>query len=144
MLAVLLLTLATAQSPDKTPTSVRVYVFTATGASGAHTQEEKDRLAAVDDMREALSHKKGITLVATQAESNVTMEVVGREQREEPTGPFGGKSVTRLGDTIIRFKLKSGDEESEMKGMGQGTWGRAAKDGADRFMKWIARREPKR
>ena len=47
-------------------------------------------------------------------------------------------------DTIIRLHVKSGDEEADLKGMGQGTWGRAAKDGADRFLKWIARREPKR
>lgn len=140
----LLLTLATAQPADKSPTTVRVYVFTATAASGTHTPEEQGRLAAVADMRDALDRKKGITLVDTQAEANVTMEVVGREQREEPTGPFGGKAITRLGDTIIRLKVKSGDEESEIKGMGQGTWGRAAKDGADRFLKWIARREPKR
>ena len=49
-----------------------------------------------------------------------------------------------MGDTIIRLHLKSGDEESDLKGMGQGTWGRAAKDAADRIVKWIARREPPR
>ena len=49
-----------------------------------------------------------------------------------------------MGDTIIRLRLKSGDEESDLKGMGQGTWGRAAKDAADRIVKWIARREPPR
>ena len=116
----------------------------ATGASGVHSREEQERLAAVNDMREALKRKKGITLVDDQADANVQMEVLGREQREEPTGPFGGKTVTRLGDTIIRLRVRSGADESELKGMGQGTWGRAAKDAADRFMKWIARREPKR
>lgn len=144
LLGVVVLALVALQSPDKSPTTVRVYVFTATAASGTHTPEEQGRLDAVTDMRDALAHKKGITLVPSQADANVTMEVIGREQREEPTGPFGGKAVTRLGDTIIRFKVKMGDEESELKGMGQGTWGRAAKDGADRFLKWIARREPKR
>ena len=144
MLALLLFTLATLQSPDKSTTTVRVYVFTATAASGTHTPEEEERLAAVEDMREALAKRKGITLVDDAADSNVQMEVVGREAREEPAGPFGGKSVTHLGDMIIRLKVKSADEESELKGMGQGTWGRAAKDAADRFMKWIARREPKR
>src|SRR5215203_2896237 len=139
-----LLVAATLQSPDRSPTSVRVFVFTATDMGVERSADEKDRLAAVADMREALEHKKGITVVRTRDESNVQMEVMGREQREEPTGSFGGKSITRMGDTIIRLRVKSGDDESELKGMGQGTWSRAAKDGADRFMKWIARREPKR
>jgi len=139
-----LLVAATLQSPDRSPTSVRVFVFTATDMGVERSADEKDRLAAVADMREALEHKKGITVVSTRDESNVQMEVMGREQREEPTGSFGGKSITRMGDTIIRLRVKSGDDESELKGMGQGTWSRAAKDGADRFMKWIARREPKR
>ena len=140
----LVLGLATAQGADKT-TSVRAFVFTATGASGEHTAEEQGRLDAVRDVREALEKKKGITLVNTSGEANLFIEVVGREERiESGGGPFGGKSVTRMGDTIIRLHLKSGDEESDLKGIGQGTWGRAAKDGADRVLKWIARREPKR
>ena len=144
LLAGVVLSLLTLQSPDKSATTVRVYVFTATASGGAATPEERGRLDAVNDMREALAHKKGITLVDTQSDANVTMEVVGREQREEPAGPFGGKAVTRLGDAIIRLKVKMGDDESELKGMGQGTWGRDAKDAADRFLKWVARREPKR
>jgi hypothetical protein len=143
LLSVLIL-IATLQSPDQTPTSVRVYVFTATAENSARSEDEKERLAAVTDMREALAHKKGITVVDTLEQSNVQMEVLGREQREEPTGSFGGKSITRMGDTIIRMRVRSGEEESDLKGMGQGTWSRAAKDAADRFMKWIARREPKR
>ena len=140
----LILGLATAQGADKT-TSVRAFVFTATGASGEHTAEEQGRLDAVRDVREALEKKKGITLVNTSGEANLLIEVVGREERvESGGGPFGGKSVTRMGDTIIRLHLKSGDEESDLKGIGQGTWGRAAKDAADRIVKWIARREPKR
>ena len=130
------------QGADKA-TSVRVFVFTETSA-GSPTAEEKGRLDAVNDMREALERKKGISLVNTRQDANVTMEVLGREQREEPTGSFGGRSVTRMGDTIIRLKIKAGNEESDLKGMGQGTWGRAAKDAADRFLKWIARREPKK
>jgi hypothetical protein len=144
LLSVLLL-LATLQSPDKSPTSVRVFVFTAVAAPGAErTEEEQERLAAVQDMREALRHKKGITLVDDPSSANVQMEVMGREQRDEPSGGYGGKSITKMGDTIIRLRVKSGEEETELKGMGQGTWGRAAKDAADRFMKWIARREPTR
>ena len=132
------------QGPDKM-TTVRAFVYTATGASGQHTPEEQGRLDAVRDMRDALEKKKGITLVNSRQEANLLIEVVSREQREEPgSGPFGGKAITRMGDTIIRLHLKSGGEESELKGLGQGTWGRAAKDAADRIVKWIARREPRR
>ena len=144
LLSVLLL-VATLQSPDNTPTSVRVFVFTAIATpDGPRTPDEQERLAAVGDMREALKSKKGITVVDDPTAANVQMEVMGREQREEPTGAFGGKSITRMGETIIRVRVKSGDDESDIKGMGQGTWARAAKDAADRFLKWIARREPKR
>lgn len=127
------------------PTTVRVYVYTVTSSSTTPTAEEQGRLDAVRDMRDALHRKKGITVVEDRSEATVQMEVLGREQREDPGGGgFGGKTVTRMGDTIIRLRVKSGDEESDLKGMGQGTWGRAAKDAADRFTKWIARREPKR
>jgi hypothetical protein len=138
-----MLVMAALQGDDKL-TSVRAFVFTATSAGGQPTPEEQGRLDAVRDMREALEKKKGISLVADRACANLLVEVVGREQGEEPQGGFGGKSVTRMGDTIIRLHIKSGDAESELKGMGQGTWGRAAKDAADRIVKWIARREPAR
>ena len=127
-----------------TVTSVRAFVFTATGASGEHSPEEQGRLDAVREVREALQKKKGITLVDNRADANLTIEVTSREQGEEPGGGYGGMSITKMGDTIIRLHLKSGDEESDLKGMGQGTWGRAAKDAADRIVKWIARREPTR
>jgi hypothetical protein len=146
ILAMLLAIVAAAapQGADK-ETTVRAFVFTATGAGGEHTEEEQGRLDAVRDMRDALAKKKGITLVNDRADANLLIEVLGREQREEPGGgPFGGKTVTRMGDTIIRLHLKSGEEESDLKGIGQGTWGRAAKDAADRILKWIARREPPR
>ena len=133
------------QGADKV-TTVRAFVYTATGASGQHTTEEQGRLDAVRDVRDALAKKKGITLVESRERANLLIEVVSREERVEPgaAGPFGGKTVTRMGDTIIRLRVKSGDEESDLKGIGQGTWGRAAKDAADRIVKWIARREPKR
>jgi hypothetical protein len=145
MIATMLAMLAMAglQGDDRV-TTVRAFVFTATSASGQPTPEEQGRLDAVRHMREALEKKKGISLVTDRASANLLVEVVGREQREEPQGGFGGKSVTRMGDTIIRLHLKSGDAESDLKGMGQGTWGRAAKDAADRILKWIARREPAR
>ena len=144
LLAGVLLTLATLQSPDRSPTTVRVFVYTETAAGDARTPEETERIAAVSDMRDALKRKKGITVVDDRAQSNVVMEVLGRERRDEPPGAFGGKSITRMGDTIIRLRVKAGEDESELKGMGLGTWARAANDAAERFLKWIARREPKR
>jgi hypothetical protein len=125
-------------------TTVRAFVYTATTAGGVHPQDEQGRIDAVRDVREALARKKVITLVDTRADANLFIEVLGREQRDEPGGGFGGKAITRMGDTIIRLHVKSGNEESDLKGMGQGTWGRAAKDAADRIVKWIARREPPR
>jgi hypothetical protein len=138
-----LLVVAVLQDPDKLST-VRAYVFTETSASGPRSPEEQGRLEAVKDMREALVKKKGISLVDDRASATLLVEVLDREQRDEPTGGFGGKSITKMGDTIIRLHIRSGNEESDIKGMGQGTWGRAAKDAADRILKWIARREPKR
>ena len=145
ILAMLLAAALAAQATD-TRTTVRVFVFTETAAAAgaAPSPDERGRLDAVRDMQEALERKKGITLVSERADANVTMEVVGREQREEPGGAFGGKAITRMGDTIIRLRVRTGSDESDIKGMGQGTWGRAARDAADRFVKWIARREPKR
>jgi len=142
--AVLAMFVAGGAQPPDARTTVRASVFTATGSSGQHTPEEQGRLDAVRDMRDALAKKKGITIVNDRAEANLFIEVIGREQREDVQGPFGGAAITRLGDTIIRLHVTSGDQESDLKGVGQGTWGRAAKDAADRVMKWIARREPKR
>lgn len=145
ILAMLLAAALAWQGTDQR-TTVRVFVFTATAAEagGTPSPDERGRLDAVRDMREALGRRKGITLVADRADANVTMEVVGREQREEPGGAFGGKSITRMGDTIIRLRVKADGVESDLKGIGQGTWGRAAKDAAERFTRWIARREPER
>jgi hypothetical protein len=134
----LLLTAMLALMGDGKPARTRLYVFTATSASGQHTEEEKGRLAAVEDLREAL-RKKGITLLDDKSQADVQVEVVGREQREAPQGGFGGKQLTALGDTIIRVHAVAGDEQADLKGIGQGTWGRAAKDAADRIVKWIAR-----
>jgi len=139
----LTLVLLLSQDPDKMST-VRAYVFTETSASGQASPDERGRLDAVKEMREALAKKKGITVVDDRANATLFVEVLDREQGEEPTGPFGGKSITKMGDTIIRLHIRSGKDESDIKGLGQGTWGRAAKDAADRILKWIARREPKR
>jgi hypothetical protein len=131
------------QDPDKR-TTVRAYVFTAIAQSGQKPADEQARLEAVRDMKDALQHKKGIHLVDDRADATLVVEVVGREQKDDVQGPFGGRAITPLGGTIIRTRVTSGDHESDIKGMGQGTWGRAAKDAADRILKWIARWEPSR
>jgi|KBSSwiStaDraftv2_1062776.scaffolds.fasta_scaffold334652_2 hypothetical protein len=142
MIALSVVVAALHQAPDPS-TTVRAYVYTATSPASDHA-EQQGRIDAVRDVREALAKKKGITLVDDREQATLLVEVTGREQRDEGAGAFGGKSITRMGDTIIRLRVKAGDDESDLKGMGQGTWGRAAKDAADRILKWIARREPKR
>jgi hypothetical protein len=119
-------------------------VFTETSASGQPSEDERGRLDAVKVMREALAKQKGISVVDDRANATLLVEVIDREQGEEPTGGFGGKSITRMGDTIIRLHIRSGNDEADIKGLGQGTWGRAAKDAAERILKWVARREPHR
>src|SRR5438874_1579257 len=110
----LLLSLAVSahpQAPDKR-TTVRAYVFTATSQSGPRSAEEQGRLDAVREVKDALEKKKGISLVDDRADATLTVEVVGREQKEDVQGPFGGKAITPLGDTIIRLHLRSGEQES--------------------------------
>ena len=146
MILPIILSLAAAlpsQGSDKL-TTVRAYVFTDTASSGTASPDEKGRLDAVRELKDALGKKKGISLVDRKEDATLLVEVTGREQKDDAEGPFGGRKITPLGDTIIRFHLSSGSEESDLKGMGQGTWSRAAKDGADRILKWIARREPTR
>jgi hypothetical protein len=131
---------AAAVQKEKGP-NVRVYVFTSQSASGEHTDEEKGRLEAVDEMRGALKKKKGLAIVDDRSQADVLVEVLGREQRDAPSGGFGGKTITAMGDTIIRVHVSRGEEQADLKGIGQGTFGRAAKDAAERITKWIARRE---
>jgi hypothetical protein len=134
---------APTQGADKL-TTVRAYVFTAASASGRRSDDEQDRLDAVRDLKEALVKKKGISLVDRREDATLLIEVTGREQKNDVQGPFGGAAITSLGDTIIRFHLSSGGEESDLEGMGEGTFGRAAMDAADRSLIGIARREPAR
>jgi hypothetical protein len=142
LLVSLLITTAP-QGTDKL-TTVRAYVFTDTAASGQSSPDQQGRLDAVREVKEALAKKKGISVVDTREDATLFVEITGREQKDDAQGPFGGKSITSFGDTIIRMHISSGGQESDLKGMGQGTWGRAAKDAADRILKWIARREPPR
>jgi len=124
-----------AVKPEK-PAAVRVYVF---------SDENKDRVEAAREVRDALAKKKGVQTVHGRDEADVLVEVIDREEREGASGGFGGKQVTNMGETIIRVRVSHpGGEPSELKGVGQGTWGRAAKDAADRIEKWIHRGEPER
>ena len=131
--------------PQKKP-SVTVYVFAA-DVPGAPKEENAAREEAVSDMRDALRKKAGLEIVDTRAGADVLVEVVGREEREGSEGGFGGAALTKMGQMIIRLHVTSGppgNEEVELKGTGQGTWNRAAKDAADRVLKWIARVETKK
>ena len=78
-------------------------------------------------------------MVASASDATVSVEVVEREKRDAPIGGFGGTAVTPQGEMILRLHLKSGEHEIDIKGVAPGYWGRAAKDAADRAMKWIAR-----
>jgi len=131
------------QGADKL-TTVRAYVFTETSASGERSADEQGRLDAVKEMRDALAKTKGISVVDDRANATLLVEVIDREQGEEPGGGFGGVSITKMADTIIRLHIRSGNDEADIKGLGKGTWPRAAKDAADRILKWVARREPPR
>ena len=122
------------------PTAPRVFVFTTESKAGPPTtEEEQGRLDSVRDVREALGKKAGLVMVSSAGEATILVEVVGREKRDAPIGGFGGTSVTPQGEVIVRLHLKSGEHETDVKGVAPGYWGRAAKDAADRAMKWIAR-----
>jgi hypothetical protein len=123
--------------------SVNVYVFAATPPGDTDKDAAAGRAEAVRDVKDALRRKAGLEIVDAQAGADVLVEVLGREAREEPQGGFGGLRATRFGDMIIRLRVKAGEQETDLKGMGQGTWGRAAKDAADRVLKWIARLQRK-
>jgi hypothetical protein len=144
--SVLILTLAlcapidTAPYQQASPTAPRVFVFTAESKAGPpRGEEEQGRLDSVRDVREALGKKAGLVMVASAAEATVLVEVVAREKRDASIGGFGGTTVTPQGEAIIRLHLKYGEHDTDIKGVAPGYWGRAAKDAADRAMRWIAR-----
>jgi hypothetical protein len=121
--------------------AVRVYVFTAE-AGGQPTDDEKGRLDAVQDLRDALSKKKELQVVTARTDADVIVEVLSREVQDAGEGGFGGAKLTTLANTIIRVRAShaSGGEGSELKGMGMGS--HAAKDAADRILKWVQRDQP--
>jgi hypothetical protein len=52
-------------------------------------------------------------------------------------GGFGGASLTKFRQTIVRTKVSAGADQSELKGVGQGSWKSAAKDLVERLSKWV-------
>jgi hypothetical protein len=126
-------------APQAGPYAPRVFVFTVEPKATSPTEEEQGRLDSVRDVREALGRKAGIVLVPTADEAQVLVEVVAREERDAPVGGFGGTVLKRPIETILRLHLKIGEHEIDVKGIGKGYWSRAAKDAADRAMRWIAR-----
>jgi hypothetical protein len=120
--------------------SIRIYVF-ATEAPAASPPDEaqQGRLAAVRELREALQHKAGLSVVDDRAQADVVVEVTDREQQSAGEGGFGGAKLTPLVNTTIRVHVTAGAHQTELKGMGPGTGSRAAKDLADRLLKWIVR-----
>jgi hypothetical protein len=120
---------------------VRVYVFASETTPGSTTREEaqQGRLAAVRELRDAIRHKPGLSIVDDRAQADVIVEVTDREQQDAGEGGFGGVKLTPLVNTTIRLHVTSGEQATEIKGTGPGTGSRAAKDAADRLLKWIAR-----
>ena len=120
--------------------SVSIYVFTAPPAEGASADESvQGRLAAVRDLRDAIRRKAGLSVVDDRAVADIIVEVTEREQQSLGEGGYGGARLTPLVSTTIRLRVTAGRRETEMKGTATGTGSRAAKDAADRLLKWIAR-----
>lgn len=120
--------------------SVRIYVFAAQTAEGSPSDEAlKGRLAAVRDLRDALRRKAGLSIVDDRTLADVVVEVTDREQESLGDGGFGGARVTPLVNTTIRLTVTAGTHQTEMKGSAPGTGTRAAKDAAERLLKWIVR-----
>jgi hypothetical protein len=126
--------------------SVRIYVFASDIVSpdtaAEHTtpdEARQGRLTAVNELREALRRKAGLSVVDDREQADVIVEVTDREEQDAGDGGFGGIKVSKLATTTIRCHVTSGQHETDLKGLGNGTGSRAAKDAADRLLKWIVR-----
>ncbi len=117
--------------------------ITAAQSTGQPSTLQHDLEECTRELRDAVRKKKGLRVVDQAEGADVSVEVTNCEQ-QPGEGGFGGLKVTPLGEAIIRFKARWGDDEIDMKGVGPGYWSRAAKDGAERLLKWIARHEGKR
>lgn len=124
---------------DAAPAPPRVYIFTAEAKGGVVPEDEPGRVDSARDLRDALRRNSKIALVSGSDGAQVLVEVVGREKRETAGGGFGGTVLTPSAETLVRLRVVFGTHETEIKGVGQVYWARAAKDAADRLVKWIVR-----
>jgi len=136
--------LGTPQANNFGKEAVRIYIFATETAAGASTDATPDealqaRQAAVRELKDALRRKAGLSLVEDRAQADVVVEVTDRETQDAGEGGFGGVKLTPLANTIIRTHVTSGTDQTDIKGMGQGTGDRAAKDVAERLLRWIVR-----
>jgi len=140
---VIVATLVSAASPAHAaasagPAPVRIYVFaTPPAAESTPTEEEQGLQDSVRDLEELLRKKKGFVVAASADEAQVVVEIFNREERNAAQGGFGGASFTKFRETIVRVRVKAGTDQSELKGVGQGSWGSAAKDLVERLQKWV-------
>jgi hypothetical protein len=120
--------------------SVRIYVFaTETTDPSTTSDPPRDNLgAAVRELRDAIRHTAGLSVVDDRAQADVVVEVTALDQ-QEGDGGFGGIKITPLVTTTIRVHVASGEHQTDLKGTGPGTGSRASKDLADRLLKWIVR-----
>jgi len=129
---------AAAQKSDKHAAGVRTFVTTARSSDdGAASDEERGRVEAVATLQEQLRGKSQFALVQSAGEAQVVVEVINREERSMPEGGFGGASLTKFRETIVRVKVSTGADQSELKGVGQGSWKSAVKDLVERLSKWV-------
>ena len=128
---------AAAQKPSKHAAPVRIFITTARSSDAAASDEEKGRLEAVAMIQEVLKGKPPFVLVQNAGEAQVVVEVLNREERDLPQGGFGGASLTKFRETIVRVKVTAGADQSELKGVGQGSWKSALKDLVERLLKWV-------
>jgi hypothetical protein len=116
--------------------STRIYVFTAE-SGGATTDDVQGRRDSVRDLQEVLRGKSQFTLVSSADDAQVVVEVLNREERDVSGGGFGGQSLTRFRETLVRLRVRAGNEQSELKGSGRASWTSAAKDAVNRLSKWV-------
>lgn len=142
---------ASAFSPAAKPPATAVYV-TSQPPAGATPDAVKGLADAARELRDAVSHRKGLRIVDDPTTADVRVAVTNREERPAGEGGFGGIKLTPLGEMIIRFHATftphqngapvgaphTDSAEVDLKGIGPAYWSRAAKDGAERLSKWIA------
>jgi hypothetical protein len=114
---------------------VGIYVFTNQSAGGTVSEEEQGRLDSVRDLLGALNDSQ-FTPVQSADHAQMIVEVVNREERDSAQGGFGGKSLTKFREIILRIRVRAGADQSELKSVGRPSWGAAAKDLAKQLSSW--------